>query len=84
MVNAQVRAHMAGIGENFERIDGDEPKVIFGYEGDGMWFDCEVISPPSAEGRSVHVFIPQNLIPGVFKALRDKMVYDRSKPMSDS
>lgn len=78
-MNAQLRARRASIDDNLEWVYSDDPKVIPGRAGEGMWLDCEVTQPKSRAGGTVSVHIPPNLIPGLFRELRRQMIRDRSE-----
>lgn len=81
-MHAQLRAHLAGISDDLEAIYGDEPKITPMGRGEGLWLDCGVIQPRSAEGRTVRVFIPPNLVPGLMKACREQMIRDREQTIA--
>lgn len=44
--------------------------------------ECEVISPPSAIGRTVYLKVSSEQLPAVLKAARDAAILERSQPMS--
>lgn len=47
---------------------------------DGVWVQCEVTYPPSAVGRSVDVFVPDDLVTSMLLEFRDRARVLRSQP----
>lgn len=80
-LQAVVKAWPEGFDENFQPIDGPQPKVIGMPPGEGIWLECEATYPPSSEGKRVTVYIPQPLMVGVMHAVRSANIQARAKPM---
>ena len=63
-----------------------EPETIKAEPGEhwpaSLIIECEVTSPKSAAGRTVHVRIPAAQIPAILKAARTTAIALRSQPES--
>lgn len=53
--------------------------VIYGPDGT-MWLECKVVSPQSAKGRSVDIFLDRDKALWLFKEMRTALIEDRAKP----
>lgn len=43
----------------------------------GVWFECEVTSPPSSRGRTAYLHIPPSMIADMLLALRAEAIEQR-------
>lgn len=66
-------------------FDPDQPKISFEGKlkmiyGDFLVIECEVYSPPSAEGRTVYVFLDDDDVTMLLQECRDAARRHRTKP----
>lgn len=55
----------------------DKPVVLY---GDFLVIECEVYSPPSTAGRTVHLFLDDDDVTGLLRECRDAASRHRSDP----
>lgn len=68
--------------EDLEFVDTGEPIVIPLELEYGVALECEMIRPPSAEGKRIRLVIrPDQLLP-LHKAIKDEMRRQRSQSLS--
>lgn len=62
-------------------------RVIFatGSRGEpsGLWVECRAIYPDSALGRTVHLFLEDDVSEALMKLCRERAVQRRSEPLSE-
>lgn len=58
-----------------------EDRVAAIPSGDGVWMECEVTQPPSWAGRrTVHLYVPDELVTSMLLEFRDRARVLRAQP----
>lgn len=83
-MRARIKTYLSGISPDLTAEYGPDPKIIYGPPGAGMWFEAEIIDPPSRKGQSCDVFIPPEVVDNLLRALRDTAIKARQKTMVDT
>jgi hypothetical protein len=65
-----------------DQDDTEDMKPIGWHPGaSGIYFECEIVQPPSSKGRRVTVHIRDDEVLWLMKELKDVSIARRSKPM---
>jgi hypothetical protein len=61
----------------------DEIAVRVAIGSEGLWVECAVIAPESALGRTVHLYLPDEVSEALLKVFRRRAIYRRREPLSE-
>jgi hypothetical protein len=61
----------------------DELSIRLSFGDEGVWIECGAIAPPSAIGRTVYLYLPDEISEVLLRELRRRAIHRRRKPLSE-
>ena len=61
-----------------------EPRLILGAPGEGLTIECEVIHPPSSQGKRIPVYVDPDMVEALLLEFRRHAARRRAGPLSEA